>query len=114
MGGSGTIGGPLGPEAEERDDVLCEALDFQARLQSVNRTVVGSLSIGDVLGVVIQPGVTVETVVAIPPGSGGAPAGSITDRVLVLLRCLHAGVPFKASVLSITGGSVRVRVYSDG
>lgn len=102
-GGGGQGGGGAGGDSD--DD--CARLTFEAVISSPNPSVVATLSVGDVLTVVLG-------------GSGGVPlvelhasdgrlAGTLTSHMPDLLRCLP-GTSYIAEVLSITGGATRVRV----
>jgi hypothetical protein len=69
---------------------------------------VASLSIGDVLVVLLQdapPAVTASR-------PDGTIVGGITQDVLRLRSCIQQGYGYEAEVLSISGGAVEVQVYT--
>jgi hypothetical protein len=77
-------------------------------LNSPNPAVVGSLKAGDVLTVNLERGPPVRVVLRT---SAGQTAGSITGAKLPqIIACLDAGVNYKAEVVSVRAGAVRVRV----
>ncbi len=96
-GGSGGAGGP-------DPCVLIE----DTNLNSPVPAVVGSLKAGEVLAVKLEPGPPVRVIVQT---SAGLTAGSITSAKLPqIIKCLEAGVDYKADVVSVKGAAVRVRV----
>ena len=96
-GGSRSAGGP-------DPCVLIE----DTNLNSPVPAVVGSLKAGDVLTVKLEPGPPVRVIVQT---SAGLTAGSITSAKLPqIIKCLEAGVDYKADVVSVKGAAVRVRV----
>lgn len=100
MGGSGS-GGYTPPPSSP-----CARLIFQATLNSPNPGVVGLLSVGDSLEVLLNPqgqGVTVEF--------NGEVAGAITAmQVAQLINCMNSGFLYQAIVLQIEGGRCVVRI----
>ncbi len=100
-GGGGGGGGDPHPSA-------CETLRFDAQLVSTQPAVVATLKVGDVLDVALAvlKGQTVVQVL-----KGGQVVGGLTGPDANRLRsCIEEGHVFKATVLSINGGQVRVRV----
>lgn len=98
--GGGTWGG--GDGGDGGDD--CSAL-------RITETVAGpdpsfTFTVGRILDLYLNPGppATIEL-----QGLGGARVGAI-HPLPSLMRCLAAGVPFQAEVLSAIGGDVRVKV----
>lgn len=77
-------------------------------LNSPVPTVVATLKPGEVLAVRLVPGPPVRVVVQT---AAGLTAGSITGAKLPqIIKCLEAGVDYKADVVSVKGAAVRVRV----
>lgn len=77
-------------------------------LNSPVPAVVATLKPGEVLAVRLVPGPPVRVVVQT---AAGLTAGSITGAKLPqIIKCLEAGVGYKADVVSVKGAAVRVRV----
>lgn len=98
-GGGGVGGGAVDP---------C-AISQTAPINSPKPAVVSTISVGDVLDVVLT-GVAPHRVleVRVP---GGAAAGSLTHRGhLSLVDCIDKGNTYRAEVIQRTGGAVVVRV----
>ena len=77
-------------------------------LNSPVPAVVATLKRGEVLTVRLVPGPPVRVVVQT---AAGLTAGSITGAKLPqIIKCLEAGVDYKADVVSVKGAAVRVRV----
>jgi hypothetical protein len=103
-GGGGGGGGGGAPD----DDVDCDKLKFEAQVTSPQASVVGTLSVGDVLevNVVNMKGQMVVQVV-----KNGKPAGGLAGPDATRLRnCINDGHRYKATVRTINGGQVRVQV----
>jgi len=97
-GGEGSGGG--GPDP----CILVE----DTNLNSPVPAVVATLKPGDVLTVRLEPGPPVRVVVQT---AAGLTAGSITGAKLPqIIKCLEAGVNYKADIVSVKGAAVRVRV----
>lgn len=99
-GGGGGGGGDNPPQ--------CETLVFVTQLVSTVPAVVALLKVGDVLDVVlaIMKGQTIVQVL-----HNGQVAGGLTGLDANRLRaCMDDGHQYKATVLTINGGQVRVRV----
>lgn len=71
-------------------------------------TVVGTLSIGSVLAVQLDPGPP-EAVIVVASGKF---AGTVTAAT-ELRECLRQGIPFKATVTDISGGAVSLLIVAD-
>jgi hypothetical protein len=99
-GGGGRFGG--GPRDDEVD---CDNLRFEATLTSPDPLVVATVSVDDVLSVGLADPPNRRVVVIAPAGT----VGSLVDHLAHLLRCLQRRA-FQATVLSIDGVVVRVRV----
>jgi hypothetical protein len=90
--------------------VDCSALQFDASVSSPQPNAVAALQVGEVLTVNIeQPGGA--RMIALRRANNDL-VGSLTDRVRELIRCIQEGVAFEATVLSIQGGAVRLRVQA--
>lgn len=104
MSGSGGGGGGGG----NGNDSPCETLRFDAQLTSPQAAVVAILKVDELLdiGVATMSGQRVVQV-----SRSGKVAGGLTGPDATRLRqCADEGHDFKAKVLSINGGQVRVRV----
>lgn len=100
-GGGGGGGG-------ERTPSPCDRLRFEAQLTSPQAAVVATLSLNDVLDIGLA-NLKGQTVVQIL--KNGSVAGGLTGPDAARLRaCLDEGHNYVATVLSINGGQVRVRV----
>ncbi len=100
-GGEGDGSGQVPPEP-------CN-IDETTTLNSVDRTVIAGLRVGDVLDVVFQAGPPQRLVAQT---SAGAFAGSITSpSMLQIIQCINqAGVTYVADVASVRGAQWQVRV----
>lgn len=105
---SGSGGGGGGGGGGEAPPPACDTLVFVAQLVSTVPAVVAALKMGDVLDVVlaIMKGQTIVQVL-----QNGQVAGGLTGLDANRLRnCMDDGHQYKATVLTINGGQVRVRV----
>ena len=101
MSGSGG-GGPYGGSGGK--PTTCDIVERVA-LNSVQRGVLGSLSVGDELNVEVRN----ESLVATT--EQGGIAGSLTPpRLAALLECLDRGYEYKAVILQIKGAYVEVEI----
>lgn len=104
MSGSGGGGGGGG----DPHPPSCETLAFVTQLVSTVPTVVATMKVGDVLDVALSS-MKGQTIVQVL--HNGQVAGGLTGLDANRLRaCMDDGHPYKATVLSINGGQVRVRV----
>lgn len=102
-GGSSSGGGP----AFEDGPVDCANLRFQTFLASAKANLIPLLKKGDLLEIQAM-GRRGPLLVLNPLGN---PVGSIThERQLALLDCIEQGFQFKAEVLSIAQGAVKVEI----
>lgn len=100
-------GGGYGPGAGGGSSgTPCEGLIFEAPLQSPKPAVIAKLNAGDTLEVVSK---AKDGPVIVRHKTFGE-AGSLVSRLPDLLRCIDSGTTYKAVILSIDGGQVRVRV----
>lgn len=99
--GGGGVGGP----ATHAD---CELLKFDAQLTSPKPAVVATLKVGEALNVVVAE---MNGQVVVQALKNGQLAGGLTGPDAARLRdCIGEGHNYSASVLSVNGGQVRVRV----
>jgi hypothetical protein len=102
-GGGGGGGGGFEPPAGD-----CATLAFDTQLSSPKATVVSTLKVKDVLDVTTQVVGGVTVVVAL---HGGQIAGGLASPLVQRLReCIENGTAFRARILSIASGQVRVHV----
>jgi len=86
----------------------CDALRFDSQLSSPQAPVVTTLKPGDVLDIAV---VSMRGQVVVQVLSHGQPAGGLTGPEASQLRnCIDQGHDFKATVLSVNGGQVKVHV----
>jgi len=103
-GGGGGGGGGGGPEVYSP----CESFKFSAQLTSPQPAVVAQLKVGDVLTIHVVP---MNGQVVVQALWNGHLAGGLTGPDATRLReCAAQDHDFIATVLSITGGQVRVHV----
>ena len=103
MSGSSSGGGGGGD-----DFVPCEMLKFDAQLTSPQPAVVQTIVAGDVLDVSIVALNGQQVLQALK--NGQAAGGLIGTDASRLRACIIAGHAFRAVVLSVNGGQVRVHV----
>lgn len=102
-GGSGGLGGNF-----ESAGASCTALVIDTQISSPVEDVVEDLEVEDVLNVEqrLQDGLTLVTLV-----HQGRVAGGIASSALNRLReCMGLGHEYIATVISMSGGEVRVRI----
>jgi hypothetical protein len=107
MSGGGGSGGSYSPPDT---GVSCANLKFDAPVQSVDPGAVQQLAEGEDLAVRLgtADGASVVEIVT----GGGDYVGALIDRIADLLRCIQDGYQYVATVVSIDGGDVRVRVQA--
>ena len=105
MSGSGGSGGGGVFDPPPTD---CRMLTFTTQLSSPKASVVKWLKENDVLDIATQVVGMVTVVVALR--SGEVAGGLASPLVQKLRECIEAGIGFKAQVLSVDRGQVRVRV----
>ncbi|MDG9871673.1 hypothetical protein N7592_00365 [Pseudomonas juntendi] len=104
MSGSGVS--YLGPSTPTTS---CTTLQFDTQLASPKAAVVAQLKPNDILDIVFAQANNPQIVIAL---WNGAEAGSIVDPHLTQLRnCMGQGEMYKAKVLHVGGGQVRLRIY---
>lgn len=100
-GGGGGVGGVY-------DDVPCGRVRFEAQITSPQAAVVAMISPGEVLDVVIA---TMQNVLVVQVLKNGQVAGGLAGPDASRLRnCMEQGYSYRAAVVSVLGGQVRVRV----
>ena len=103
---SGSGGGGFGGFNEPA--VACESLVFETQLTSPQEAVIALFDVDDMLQVGLEQAGT-STVVVL--SFQGQTAGGIASPHMNRLReCIQAGTRYSATVLSKTGGQVRVRI----
>lgn len=103
-------GGDRGPSGGGDSGVDCRDLRFEATISSPQPTVVANLQVDEVLTVGIEQQAT-NRMIAVRRSNGDL-VGSLTDHLRELIRCIQEGVNYEATVISIQGGAVRVRVQA--
>lgn len=105
MTGSGRSVGNGGGGGQETP---CESVRFDSQLTSPQPPVVATLNVGDVLDVVL---VNMSGQRVIQVLKNGNIAGGLAGLDAYRLRtCIDDGHVYRATVLSVNGGQVRVRV----
>lgn len=105
MSGGGGSGGDYGGGSQPDEPYDCERLRFEAPVHSPVAALVSTLAVGDVLDVQLEPAPARRVVVM----TGGSVVGSMVDHLPQLIHCLQIRA-FTATVISISGSVVRVRV----
>lgn len=103
---SGTSGGSFNNGFESSDS--CDALSFETQLNSPKDEVVDNLLEGSLLEVVITQSGSTTIVAAVHDGK--IAGGIAAPQVQRLRECLLGGTQYCATVLSVNGGQVRIRV----
>jgi len=105
---SGSGGGGSGGGGGTYDDAPCDRLRFDAQITSPQAPVVATISVGDVLDVVVA---TMHGVLVVQVLKNGQVAGGLAGPDASRLRnCIDKGFVYRAVVLAVLGGQVRVRV----
>jgi len=103
MSGSGA-----GGVGYEDDEIDCEKLVFDTQISSPKEDVVSKLEEGDVLEVRLE---NIDTTMVVVVRHNGKIAGGLASPALKRLReCMVQGTIYKALVLQVDDGQVRVRV----
>jgi hypothetical protein len=106
MSGGGGSGGSYGGGRPPDEPYDCDRLRFEAPVHSPVSEAVATLAVGDLLDVELEPAPARRVVVIAP---GRTVVGSIVDHLPQLIHCLQRR-RFGASVISVDGRVVRVRV----
>ncbi len=105
---SGRDGGDGGPGGRRTSDVSCELLAFRAQLTSPKPEVVSTLSVGDILEVVVD---SMNGQMVVKAVFEGQVAGGLAGPDVIRLReCIDQDHAYQAEVESVNGGQVRVSV----
>lgn len=107
---SGSGGGGGGGFVPRQQD--CASLAFDTQLSSPRAAIVAGIIVGQVLELVTQ--VMSGTTVVLALSQGQVAGGLASPLVQRLRECIESGTLFNATVLSISGGQVRVRVRAVG
>lgn len=92
------------------DDVIsCDVLRFETQIASPNPAVVPTLKIGDELSIIIAASSRTQEIQVITAG-GDLVGGLLAAKVQRMRECMLESHSYKAKVLSIIGGQVRVFV----
>jgi len=102
-------GGGGGGGGGESSSTPCETLRFDAQLTSPQPAVVQSLKNGEVLAVDVA-NMKGQLVVQVRKKSGQIAGGLTGPDASRLRQCIEQGHMYKATVLTINGGQVRVRI----
>lgn len=103
-------GGGGGGGTSSGDSVSpCETLRFDAQLTSPQPAVVQNLKQGEVLTVAVAT-MKGQLVVQVRKKSGQIAGGLTGPDATRLRQCIELGHEYKATVLTINGGQVRVRI----
>jgi len=101
-GGGGGGGGPV------IDETPCERVKFETQLTSPQPAVVATITVREVLDVVLSAR---QNVLVIEAQKNGHAVGGIAGLDAARLRaCINDGHVFKATVLTVNGGQVKVKV----
>ena len=100
LGGGGGAGGTRTP---------CDQIRFDTTLASPDPAAIQSLSLNQVLMVRLEPQAGGATAIAAVTAAGVI-VGAIVARVAELLPCLQRDFRYTATILSVAGGAVRVRI----
>lgn len=109
MSGSGGGGGYSGQYGDDFE-IACEKLTFITQLSSPQAHVVNTLYVGAILDIVqqVQGGQSVTVAIF----NGNVAGGIASPKVQRMRVCISNGTTYRAKVLSINGGQVRVQVYA--
>lgn len=109
-GSSSEAGGPTGGFGGQEIDgggaVDRCFISIETTLASPDPTEVATLTVGEILALVLEEAPPAVVVVR----ASGARVGAITQRATDFSRCLQDGYAYNAEVVSISGGAVTVRI----
>lgn len=103
---SGSGGSGYGGGFEPVD--TCDSLFIETQLSSPKDDVIDAINIGDVLDVTIQQAGATTIVVVLHQGQ--LAGGIAAPQVQRLRECISQGTMYDATVISKSGGQVRVRI----
>lgn len=105
---SGSSGGGGGGTITD-DEIACSTLKFEAQIASPNPAVVSTLSVGNELSILIAT-LTGTQEIQVVTATGQLVGGLLANRVQRLRECILQANNYKARVISINSGQVRVFV----
>lgn len=105
---SGSSGSSFGGGFESADS--CESISFETQLSSPKDEVVDNLTVGSLLEVTITQSGSTTIVAAMYEGQ--IAGGIASPQVQKLRECILGGTRYYATVLTLNGGQVRIRVAS--
>jgi hypothetical protein len=103
-GGGGGGGGGIGPP--DHGPIDCDKLIVNSAVDGPDPDVVAMLDVGSELSVQLVTDPPVVQLVT----DGGDVLGAVLERWAELVDCLQQGKEFRARVVSIEGGNVKVRI----
>ena len=102
----GALSGGIGGQEIDGGGVDRCIITIETTLASPVPTEVATLTVGEILALVLEE--APPAVVAVRPS--GARVGAITQRAADFSRCIQDGYAYSAEVLSINGGAVTVLI----
>lgn len=106
---SGSSGGGGGGVSTDDEVIGCDVLRFETQIASPNPLVVPTLKVGDELLVSIASATKTQEIQVITAG-GQLVGGILAVKVQRMRECMLESHTYKATVLSVNGGQVRVLV----
>lgn len=106
---SGSSGGGGGGVSGDDEVIACDTLRFETQIASPVPSVVHTLKIGDELRIVIASATRTQEIQVVTAG-GQLVGGLLAVKVQRMRECMLESHTYKATVLSVTGGQVRVLV----
>jgi len=104
---SGSSGG--GGSWVTDEEIACDILRFDAQIVSPNPAVVPTLRVGDILDVVIAASSGTQEIQVLT-AAGALVGGLLANKVQRLRECMLESHGYRATVLAINSGQVRVAV----
>ena len=105
---SGSSGGGGGGFVAD-EAIACDVLRFETQIASPNPAVVPTLKIGDELKVIIASASKTQEIQVLI-ANGKVVGGLLSVKVQRMRECMLESHSYKATVLSVSGGQVRVMV----
>lgn len=106
---SGSSGGGGGGASVNDEVIACDVLRFETQIASPNPAVVPTLKIGDELQVIIASSSNTQEIQVVTSG-GQLVGGLLAAKVQRMRECMFENHAYKATVITVTGGQVRVVV----
>ena len=104
---SGSSGGGGGFVTDEA--IACDVLRFETQIASPNPVLVPALKIGDELIVIIASASKTQEIQVLT-ANGNVVGGLLSVKVQRMRECMLENHSYKATILSVSGGQVRVVV----